>query len=352
MKRLWLAMVLFFLLPVLPAAGEGVVEIHTPQQLLAIADNPGGQYRLAAHINMADIPWVPLPFDGTLDGAGYTIYNLRVTQPGADTAITVDGNDIPYDTRFAGLFSVVGGAAIRDLDLRNVQIDVVTGDNCFVGGLAGFAEDTVVDNVTVSGRIHLTQSNVMTGVGGLVGFGVVEVRNCDVQAELVFVDTNQNVRCEQFMGGILACGHGDIVDSSVRIQAYASVYGYVHIGGLVGMYHAHRAQDQARKGVITGCKVHAAIDFFEKNTDRRAYCYAFTGEKLNKLVKISDNKVLRFRDKEHKRYDKPLLPEKDEHPEYTATVTAPTKDAWGFTTYTCALCNYSYTDHFLPPAGD
>ena len=49
---------------------------------------------------------------GTLDGAGYSIYNLRVSQPGEDTAVTVDGNDKEYDTRFAGLFSVVRGAQV------------------------------------------------------------------------------------------------------------------------------------------------------------------------------------------------------------------------------------------------
>ena len=241
------------------------------------------------------------------------------------------------------------GADIRNLDLKNVQVDIDTQDNCFAAGLAGFAEDTRLSNITVSGRIHLKQSNVMTGVGGLVGFGMAEVKDCATQTELVFVDTNPDIRCEQFMGGILACGYGDVVNSSVRIRAYASVHGYVHIGGLVGMYHVHREQDQQRRGLIEGCRVHAAIDFFEKNTDRRAYCYAFTGEKLNKLVKIKNNKVLRFRDKEHKRYDKPLLPEKDANPVYTAVLTPPTATEWGFTTYTCDQCNYSYTDHYKAP---
>ncbi len=350
MKKLCAGLLVLMQLALLPLAmAQEVVSISTPQQLLDIRQHPGGHYRLAGHIDMAGVPWLPIPFSGTLDGAGYSIYNLRVSQLGEDTAVTVDGNDKEYDTRFAGLFSVLRGADIRNLDLKNVQVDIDTQDNCFAAGLAGFAEDTRLSNITVSGRIHLKQSNVMTGVGGLVGFGMAEVKDCTTQAELVFVDTNPDIRCEQFMGGILACGYGDVVNSSVRIRAYASVHGYVHIGGLVGMYHVHREQDQQRRGLIEGCRVHAAIDFFEKNTDRRAYCYAFTGEKLNKLVKIKNNKVLRFRDKEHKRYDKPLLPEKDENPVYTAVLTPPTATEWGFTTYTCDQCNYSYTDHYKAP---
>lgn len=351
-KRLCCGLLLVCLLfGLLPARGESAVPVGTPEQLLAIAQNPGGHYRLTGHIDLKGIPWLPIPFSGILDGAGYSIVNMRVDQPGMDTAQTVDGNDKVYLSRFAGLFSVVRGAQIHDLDLRNVQVDITTADNCFAAGLAGFAEDTVIEKVTVSGRVRLTQSNVMTGVGGLVGFGMAVIRDCQAQAELVFVDTNQDVRCEQFMGGVLACGYGDIENTSVRFTGFASVYGYVHIGGLVGMYHTHREQDAERRGVIAGCRIHAAIDFFEKNTDRRAYCYPFTGEKLNRLVKIRDNKVLRFRDREHKRYDKPLLPEKDANPEYVHVVTPPARDAWGFTTYTCASCHYSYFDHFTAPTG-
>lgn len=344
------ALLVCLLLALLPAgAGDEVIPIATPAELLMIAQRPQGRYRLTGHIDLDGMDWLPVAFAGELDGAGYSICNVRVTRTGAETRTAVDGNDKPYDTRFAGLFSVLEGADIHDLDVRNVQVQVETDENCFAAGLAGFAEDTRLDNVTVSGRVRLTQSAVMTGVGGLVGFGMAEMRRCRAQVELVFVDTNRDVRCEQFMGAMIACGYGDLDACEARFTGYASVFGYVHIGGLVGMYHVHRAQDEARRGFITGCRVHAAIDFFEKNTDRRAYCYAFTGEKLNRLVRVRDNKVLRFRDKEHRRYDRPLLPEKDADPAYAAAVTPPTATQWGYTTYTCPACGYAYTDHWKTP---
>lgn len=333
------------------AAQQGPIPLATAADLAGIRDNPAASYVLTRHINLAGVNWVPIPFSGRLDGGGYSIYNLRIQAPGPDRAEAVDGNHKRYDTRFAGLFSVVRGAEISNLHLRNIQLDVTTEDNCFAAGLAGFAEDTAITNCSVTGRIRLTQSAKMTGVGGLVGFGLVQVKDSKADVELVFVDTNKRVKCEQFLGGILACGYGDIEGCTVKLQGYASVFGYVHNGGLVGMYHVHRKADEKRKGYVKGCSVDAFITFFERNDNRRAYSKAYLGEKLNKLVKLSDNQTIAFQSKEVRKYKTPLLPEKDENPAYQAAVTPPTADSWGYTTYTCPECGYSYTDEYVEPVG-
>lgn len=100
------------------------VEIYTYEDLLQIAENPGGSYRLMNHINMEGQPWEPVDFSGVFDGNGYTLLNLEVNSTGAGTEDTYDGNYKVYDTYFAGLFGTLKGAEVSDLNLVNVKIQV------------------------------------------------------------------------------------------------------------------------------------------------------------------------------------------------------------------------------------
>ena len=86
------------------AADEGVA-ISTPEELRQLESAPEGSYYLANDLDMSGVEWFPVAFQGTLDGRGHAIYNLRVTQVGTAHASTWDGNDKEYDTVFAGLFS-------------------------------------------------------------------------------------------------------------------------------------------------------------------------------------------------------------------------------------------------------
>lgn len=333
------------------AQGDAPISIATPEALQAIGEAPERSYVLTRDIDMTGFDWRPVPFRGQLDGAGHSVYNLRLSRFGDDTAQTVDGNHKKYDSLFAGLFSVVQGAEIRDLHIVNVQADLVSDTDCFVAGLAGFAEDTHIEGCSVQGRLWLHQSATMAGVAGLVGFGLVTVKDCAADVELVFVDTNRKIKCEEFLAAILACGYGDVEGCEVKLSGYASVYGYVHNGGIVGMYHVHRKEDEKRKGFVRGNTVDAHIRFFEKVADRRAYCKAYVGEKLYKHLTISKNKTIRFKSTEVRKYKNPLLPEKDEDPIYNHVVTPPTEQDWGYTTYTCQSCGYSYTDQYVLPLG-
>ena len=82
------------------------VEIHTYEELLQVAENPAGSYRLMEHINMEGLPWEPVDFSGIFDGNGYALLNLEVksTSPGVED--TYDGNHKVYDTCFAGFFGL------------------------------------------------------------------------------------------------------------------------------------------------------------------------------------------------------------------------------------------------------
>ncbi len=331
-------------------AQDDVSLISTPQQLMAIRQNPSGNYALTADIDLKGFDWLPLPFSGKLDGAGHTIYNLEVSQTGLERAESVDGNRIRYDTAFAGLFSVVRDAEISNLNLLGADVTIDSGDSNFASLLAGFAENTSVIGCSVHGRVSLTQEGRMGGVAGLVGFGYGRFENNKVEAELVFIDANhKNKKTEEFLGGILACGYGDIKNNSVDVEGYASVYGFVHNGGVVGMYHVHHKEDKDIQGEVTGNSARAAIRFFERTDSRRAYCKAIVGEKLNRTVVIENNTTVDFKRIESKNYRVNLVPEVDENPDYLTDIISPTKEGFGYTMYTCKDCGYTYKGNFIPP---
>lgn len=335
------------------ALAEGApIAINSPETLAAIAKDPQGDYVLTDDIDMAGIDWIPIAFNGTLDGGGHTIYNLKITGIGLDLANTYDGNRKKYETCFAALFSVVKGAAIKDLKLLNVSVSVTTDKiNCFAAGLAGLAEDTVITGCSVQGRVYLYQTRNMCGVAGLVGSGHGIIAGCSADVELVIVDGDRNMKTEEFMGGILGAGYFDVINCDVKVTGYASVHGYVHNGGIIGMHKVYTNADRTRTGYVKGCSADARITFFEHNTDRRAYCKPIVGEVLNKYLDVSDNTVIAFAGKETRDYNTVLLPEMCKEPVYKETVVKPTETEYGYTLYTCQSCGYVYTNHYIHPIG-
>lgn len=329
-------------------ADEGPTAIADREGLLRIAEHPDGDYVLTADIDLGDAPWTPIPFSGTLDGAGHTIGNLTVCKTGAETRETFDGNRKRYDTVFAGLFSAAEGATIRDLNLLNAEITVETDQNCFIGAIAGFASDTVIENCSVTMRGTLTVSSVNAGLGGIVGFWKEsEANRCRVEAELCFIDVNPDVLCEEFLGGVYASGYGTVRDGSVLTRGYAEIYGYAHNGGVGGMFKLPHGYKQPHFS-IRDTSVDAEIRFFEVTPSRRAYCKPIIGEDGAKDCYLTHNTELHFA-YEESRMPVRLRPEACESPCYSEAVTEPTCTDWGYTTNICLNCGYSYRDRYTLP---
>ncbi len=352
-----LCMILLFAPSSALAAGGGTA-ISTPEELSAIADDPGGNYYLDADLDMTGVDWAPIAFSGTLDGRGHGIYNLRVTRLGDVTARTVDGNNKPYDTVFAGLFSALNGGTVRNLTLQGVDIEIESAQHCFIGGIAGYIYNATVSSVRVlDARLTLTaacqpeatdpRTSCNAGVGGIAGFGVGTVENCEADVTLVFIDKcAASLRCEQFMGGVLSCGNVKITDTQVKLRGYDECRGYAHNGGFVGMFYVFNPGETARP--ISRCGIDGAITFFEDNYDRRAYCEAFVGEMLT-WTSVTDVTV-NFQRNEVFDYSAVLRPEKCAVPTLTETVhTADCHDV-GYTEHTCTVCGNTWRDSFVPQA--
>ena len=356
-KLLSLLLVLLILLPAGGAAltagaeslaqgTEGFAEISDLDGLLAIADDPDGKYLLTADIDMAGVIWQPIPFRGTLDGAGHTLYNLQIETVGEETRVTRDGNLIPYDTEFSGLFSVMEQATIRDLKLVGANLAVESETHCFVGLLAGYMYRCSIQGCSVQGKARLINHAVQTGVGGIVGYGAGDFSYCRADVELIFEDRNLDARCEQFMGGILSCGLANVEDCIVHIDGYDSCHGYVHNGGLVGMYFYCGMDVHAQS--VRRNEIYGQISFFEDNWNRRAYCDPTLGEPLSMPGNYYSNES-EFERNEVFEYDKVLLPEKCEEPEVHTTLVSPTCEDWGYAIHECKNCGYSWADSYFPP---
>lgn len=324
-----------------------MTEIRDAAGLLAMAEDPGGSYALAEDIDLSGTEWTPFAFSGILDGRGHTVYNLSVTRCGEESRETRDGNLKPYDTVFAGLFSVLENAEVRDLTLRGVHVSVESAEHCFVAALAGCLDHSTVSGCTVDGRVELISRAVMVGVGGIAGYGCGSVTDTEAHVELIFEDRLFERRCEQFMGGILSCGVADIERCTVEIEGYGSCHGYVHDGGLVGMYYLC-GMDYPYCSVSENY-VSGFISFFEDNTDRRAYCAPYRGEFLTGLRRYENNSN-DFERRETFDFSRVLSPELCDDPEYVEEVTPSGCEDWGCTVHRCARCGRSWTDSYTPPA--
>ncbi len=311
MKKALVLLIAALLLAVaFASAEETVVHIKDAEGLLRMADDPHGAYVLDNDIDLSGIDWQPMHFYGTFDGNGFSIRNLRITSFATETGRTMDGNGYKYHTNLMGFFSVAENAVVKDVTFVDADVRGESEEHAFVAIVAGISTHSTFENISVSGTACLYSAGKMVGVSGMVGYGTGTITNSDADVTLVFVDTNPKKRCEQYMGGAVANGFMNCINVNVQIDGYASVTGFAHCGGLIGMHRQH--EKRTNSNAITHVDdntVSGMITFFEKCSERRAYCKGIIGERLNKYVKMSNNDDACFTRNEIKKYDKILLPE-------------------------------------------
>ncbi len=344
---LWMIL-LTMLLTLAPAASatetEAITPITTVEELKSM--DPTGSYYLANDLDLTGVDWKPLNFSGSFDGRGHSILNLTLSHLTEDTATTWDGNWKEYDTHFSGLFGILTDAQIQNLHLVNVR-GVVAGDGpTFVGGLAGYIKNTTISGCSVTGTLELRAHDRNFGLGGLVGHGRGTVENCQVDVTMICVDTEAKAD-EQFLGGIYAAGYINVTGCAVKIDGYVSEHGYTHNGGVTGMCCEYPLNTK-EKVTVSNNSVTGKITFFEEVSSRRAYCKAIVGEVLASRLVMNGNTEDFTRD-ERNDYTRELRPETCAQPSYTEEVTVGRCTEFGYTTYTCAGCGYSYRDHYTFP---
>lgn len=327
------------------AYAQNSTPITSYEDLLKIKDNPSGDYILMNDLDLSGKNWVPLTFTGTFDGNGHSILNVTIKETGNATRTSYDGNMKTYDTMFCGFFDILEEeAVVSNLNLINIRADITCDMPCFVGGIAGYMDKSSVKDCTISGNLSLKTTAKMFGVGGIAGFGNGTIDRTNADMTLICIDNNKTEKNEQFLGGAYATGYIGLDNCNVTINGFVSDYGYVHNGGLVGMFALYPAGTQYTS-YITNNHIEGIISFFEANEDRRAYCAEYVGEVLHWSYDWGGCTANFTRDERYD-YDTILLPDMCENPQYTKTVTESTDEQYGYTTYTCSQCGYTYTDHY------
>ena len=357
MKK-WFCIFLALLFAVMPVFAEEAeeteeeevtyTEIYTVEDLLRLPENSEGNYRLMADLDLTDVDWPSPAFSGIFDGNGHSLLNLSLTEPGEDWAEVLDGNQKSYDAVFAGFFSTLDRAEVKDLSLVNLKMLVETDEPCMAGGLAGYAMDSSVTGCTVEGRLELRAHEGMFGLAGIIGYGVGQVDHCTSDVTLICVDTDADSPDEQFLGGVFGTGFVSVQNTEVYLDAYISEHGFVHSGGVGGMLLQYPI-GMGRECLLQDNWVGGKITFFEDSPSRRAYCKAIVGELLKTMnfnYYIKNNTTDDFQSEETRDFDAELRPETCEDPEYTEKVVPANCKEFGYTEYTCKSCGYSYRDNY------
>lgn len=181
-------------------------EISTPEQFRTIGHDQLGIYKIMNDIDMVGKPYetrcldMEKPFQGKIDGQGFTVNNLVVTEAaGAENA---------------GLFGACFGAAFINLDFNNCRIE-----NSSTAGSAGFLAGKIEN--TLHGRPVIEEHT--------------QVKNCKFVA--CAVSSNDTTGGLFGVVEILSPPH-NFIDSVVADKFEVSTGGG-YAGGLVGRLQLH-----------------------------------------------------------------------------------------------------------------
>ena len=197
-----------------------LIEDAKDLKLLAEKVNSGTTYegkyfKQTANIDLNNEPWTPIgtmlveegrPFQGTFDGDGYQITNLKISNGG----------------QYAGLFGYTEGAVIKSCNVTGE----INGYNC-TGGIVGYANNnTHILNCSFQGNVEGDGEER----GGIVGHTSI---GCDVSGCYV----TGTVTGDREVGGIAGSGVGTIKNcyalANVTATATATATG-VNAGGIAG----------------------------------------------------------------------------------------------------------------------
>lgn len=218
-----------------------VYTLSKPEQLAAVAQivntasgNAAKTFRYATikltnDINLNDKEWTPIGqfqssgniFRGTFDGNDHTVSNLKITK-----------NDLYYAGFFGSIDNWLG--SVKNLTVDGaIQITDST-QQLSVGGIAGMTIGSNGDKVSnCTSNVDITITNAAADklhyVGGIVGDGSGNMKNCENKGALLFKGGPQSIN----IGGI--CGNSGTAENCTNSGAI-TVDGATKatVGGIIG----------------------------------------------------------------------------------------------------------------------
>ena len=195
--------------------------IESVAQLKSIGDDYNDYwYSLANDLDLSGENWIPIEFNGYLDGNGYVISNLAITS----------------QDNYVGLFSKVDGV-IFDLNIQNVNINAPKSD--YVGAFSGYGGEFYNCRLLFGNNSKIVGCEYVGGISGRCK----ELNGCFVESQ-----TASNVLLgESYIGGIAGEAYEVLTDCSAKLN----IKGRTHVGGIAG-YTRCQIQNCLFDGSLTG----------------------------------------------------------------------------------------------------
>lgn len=156
-------------------------------------------------------------FRGSYNGGNFTISNLSSVSP---------------NSPFVGMFGKVLSSTVKDLNLKNVNIQ---GDYS-TGGLIGYVEgngQTKISNVHLTGTVKSGDNT-----GGLIGYSdTAAISNSSVDVNIIGTHYGGS---ESFIGGLVGASSVGGIHSIDNVHVKANIEvksNHKNIGGIVGEYN-------------------------------------------------------------------------------------------------------------------
>lgn len=243
----------------LNAALDDCYIITNREELEAVANDVMGNYTLGNSIELGDEPWTPLPwFSGTLDGAGYSINGMQLTEgvAGENNAglfvglynghvsnLTMNGVNVELTAQgsMLGIGAICGGlnngSSLTNCKVNGtVNVTADTSNNSvYVGGLAGIGDTGYITDCYSGANVSIVTPNIghAGGLAGMLGGG--QARNSDAAGSVTVVQSGSNSGASlnafgtMYTSGIISddCNAGGNV-SAHSTNGFASAYGTVN----------------------------------------------------------------------------------------------------------------------------
>ena len=213
--------------------GTIIYVISTVEQLRALATEVNGgttfsgmQIKLSNDIDLKSEEWTPIgrkdkAFQGTFDGCGYTISNLKIERGVNNSSSNAD----------MGLFGFTSDGKVMNFTLYNAFVKA----GIDVGAIAGTPYTSSYSNITLAGDVKVEGYSY---VGGMFGKNVYKgMENLTVRVNEGSYVKAESETYRTYVGGVIGfMGEGNIIISNV--ESNINVTGSTcDVGGITGIAH-------------------------------------------------------------------------------------------------------------------
>lgn len=203
--------------------------ISTAQELELLHKEPQNHYILTNDIYLPPTDddtsnWTPVcgddefteypenGFSGSFDGRGFSVYNMTI--------------DYDENRKFYGMFGVIAGGSVSNLNLKNVKIS--SSESC---GTIAAVNYGFIQNCNVDGTIIADQTKSIAMTGGIAGDNYSTIKGCEVDMQITAKGNSSTT------GGICANNEGTVIDclSKGSISGFGkSIASNSSLGGICG----------------------------------------------------------------------------------------------------------------------